>query len=109
MSSLSDWTYTNTATVRPYVSEDMEGGGILYGDAYQIACTWTAKAEQRRDASGAEFVTRNIIWTEDQRPKHRDLITLNDGSELEQEIRTVTGWDMSPFDEPDRPDFELVT
>lgn len=110
MSSLMEWaTENNTAVVRPYLSEDLEGGGILYGDAYVIECSWAAQAEQRRDANGAEFVTRNIIWTVDKRPKHRDLITLNDGSELEQEIRSVKNWDMSAFDEPNDPDFELGT
>ena len=53
MSSLMEWaTENNTAVVRPYVSEDMEGGGILYGDPYVIECSWAAKAEQRRDANG---------------------------------------------------------
>jgi len=46
------------------------------------------------------------FYTEDHRPRYLDLILLN-GSTDWQEIRAVTGWDMSFFDE--EPDFLLVT
>jgi hypothetical protein len=114
MSSISRWSYKNTAIVRPFEGEDLFNGGIIYGDPYEIACTWVAKAEQRRmvggqsGASGGEFVSRYVIYTEDQRPKYRDRIELN-GIDTIEEIRLVTNYDMSPFGEADSPDFELVT
>lgn len=115
MSSIARWSYRNIATVWPYVGEDLENGGTTYGVAYTIACTWTRKSEQRRDGSGAEFVSSDIFWTEDSRPSYRDRICKQDQSGLTpdaagaEEVRSVTDWDMSPFNEPDSPDFEIVT
>lgn len=105
MSETSNWSYTNVATIKPRIGES-EWGGVEYGPEYEIACTWTAKAEQMRDSNGAEFVSRSQIFTEDKRPKYLDMIRLN-GSEQWQEIRGVNEWDMSFFDE--EPDILLVT
>lgn len=106
MSDTANWSYTNTATIRPFVSIDDWTGQATYGEEYTIACTWTAKSEQQRDARGAEFVSRHQVYTEDKRPKHLDLIKMN-GSDEWEEIRSVTNWDMSFFGE--EPDFLLVT
>lgn len=105
MSSTANWSYTNVATIRPRISES-EWGGVEYGPEYEIACTWSAKSEQVRDANGAEFVCRHQIYTEDRRPRFLDLISF-DGSNGWEQIRSVTQWDMSFFDE--EPDVLLVT
>lgn len=108
MSAISRWIYRNTAQVRPFVSEDAYEGTIVYGDPYEIACTWAAESKQMRDANGAEFVSRYIIWSEDARPKHRDLILLNTVAPTDwQEIRDHMEWDMQMFD--DVPDYRTVT
>lgn len=108
MSAIARWSYKNTATVKPYVDEDLENGGVLYGPTYEIACTWAAESKQMRDATGAEFVSNYIIWSEDNRPKHRDLILLNTTTPTDwQEIRSHMEWDMQMFD--DVPDFRTVT
>lgn len=115
MSSIARWSYTNTATVYPFEGMDSFNGGASYGAPFTIACTWTGKSEQRRDANGAEFVTRDVFYTEDQRPKYRDRIAKGDTTAQQwlaakaDEIRAVTDYDMSPFGEPDSPDFEIVT
>lgn len=115
MSSIARWSYTNIATVWPFLSEDTYNGGITYDVPYTIACTWTGKTTQHRDSTGAEFIARDTYWTEDQRPKYRDMIVKGDLSALTpaaagaEEIRDVTNWDMSPFGEADSPDFSLVT
>ncbi|MBL4278848.1 hypothetical protein H8F10_13075 [Vibrio fluvialis] len=106
MSNTANWSYTNTAIVRPLISFDQWTQQSIYGDEYEIACTWEAKSEQMRDSNGAEFVTKNIIYTEDVRPKHLDLIKLN-GKDNFEEIRDVTEWDMSFFGET--PDYKVVT
>lgn len=105
MSTTANWSYTNIATVRPRLGES-EWGGVEYGPEYEIACTWSAESSQERDANGAEFISRRKIYTEDPRPRFLDLIRLN-GSDDWDEIRSVTAWDMSFFDE--EPDFLLVT
>lgn len=109
MSEISRWSYKNTATVRPFVSEDNFSGMITYGDEFTIACTWAAESKEMRDATGAEFVSNYIIWSEDARPKHRDLILLNTVAPTDwQEIRSHMEWDMQMFDDP-LPDFRTVT
>jgi|SRR5215217_4604565 len=112
MSSVSRWAYKNTATVRPFVEEDGEAGGIIYGPEYTIACTWSAEAKAMREASapagnGEEFVSAYLIYTEDARPQYRDMIKLNDPTIPDQEIRARTVWDMAMFN--DTPDYLLVT
>lgn len=112
LSKTANWSYTNTATINPFVSIDLMTQESIYGEEFTIACTWEAKSEAVRDVGGqsgsrgAEFVSKHHIYTEDPRPKYLDLIQLN-GSDEWEEIRSVTGWDMSPFGE--EPDFLLVT
>lgn len=106
MSATANWSYTNTATIRPFLGMDQWTQAATYGAEFQIMCTWAAQSDQSRDASGAEFVSRHKVWTEDKRPKYLDMIKLA-GSDEWEEIRSVTNWDMSPFGE--EPDFLLVT
>lgn len=111
MSATANWTYTNTATVRPLIGHN-EWGAATYGPEYQIACTWTAVELQQRmsggqsGSQGAEWIVKHEVFTEDKRPKQLDQIKLN-GSDVWEEIREKTSWDMSFFDE--EPDFKLVT
>lgn len=112
MSQTANWSYTNVAQVRPYVGVDDWGGGVLYGEPYEIACTWAIEAQQFRDSNGAEFVSRNIIYTEDLRPKRLDQIRLRSSTDPDawtpwEEVRDRTEWDMSFFGEV--PDARLVT
>lgn len=108
MSSIARFSYKNTAAVRPFISEDLENGGVTYGEEYEIFCTWAAESKEMRDASGAEFVSAYIIWSEDPRPKYRDKILLNTTAVTDwQEIRSHMEWDMLMFD--DTPDFRTVT
>lgn len=111
MSEISRWSYTNTATVTPFVSEDRKTGAKVYGEPYDIACTWTAEAKEYRGSGGAgrtaEFISNFVFFTEDARPKYRDRIARN-GYDESQEILLVLQWDMSMFD-GDVPDYKLVT
>lgn len=112
MSNTANWSYTNIAIVKPFENIDQWNGQIVYGEPYEIDCTWTAEAKMEREsggvggARGAEFISKNIIFTEDPRPKYLDMIQLGGVGEF-QEIRSVTDWDMSFFGET--PDFKLVT
>lgn len=81
-------------------------GATVYGDEYEIACGWIADSTQQRDQTGAEFISRHIVYTEDARPKYLDLVQLA-GQEEWQEIRSRTEWEMNAFN--DTPDFKLVT
>lgn len=108
MSSIARWSYTNTATVRPWLGQDSYTQEIAYGEPYEIACTWAAESKEMAAADGTEFVSAYIIWSEDARPKHLDLIKLNTVAETDwQEIRSHMEWDMSMF--ADVPDYRTVT
>ena len=108
MSKIARWGYKNTATVQPFIREDQYTGDMLYGPEYTFACTWAAESKEMRDANGVEFVSRYIIWSEDPRPKHRDLIKLNTVAETDwQEVKDHMEWDMAMFN--DVPDYRTVT
>lgn len=112
MSSISRWSYKNTARVKPFRDYDQNTGQAIYGEEYTIACTWTAESKVEIDrggqsgAMGQEFVSQHIIYTEDDRPVYMDMIALAGSDDFEQ-IRSVTGWDMNMFS--DSMDFKLVT
>lgn len=114
MSTFARWTYTNTATVRPFLRLDQKTQEPVYGPEYTIACTWRAEGMQERNAGGqsgsqgAEMVLKQRYYFEDPRPKMLDLIRRN-GATLWEEIRSVLEDDMSPFDEADSPDYQAVT
>lgn len=107
MSSIARWSYKAQATVTPFISKNGQTNQNVYGTPFTIWCNYTAKAEQRRDDRGQEFVSQNLIYTEDDRPKYLDKITLDYPGALPQEIRSRTVWDMAMFG--DIPDFLLVT
>lgn len=105
MSLTASWSYTNTATVKPLISQDEYGEGV-YGTEYTIACTWGANGKQTAANEGREYVVKNTVYTEDPRPKYLDMIKLNGLTEWE-EIREVQNFDMSFFGET--PDYFLIT
>lgn len=109
MSAISRPFFNNTATIRPWLSQDLDTQETVYGDEYTIACTWAAESKEMRDANGIEFVSAYIIWSEDARPKHLDLIKLNTVAVTDwQEIRSHMEWDMLCLGDP-VPDFRTVT
>lgn len=106
MSSIARWSYKNTAQVRTRTGTNQRTGETTYSEPYTIACGFTGESTQQRDNDGMEFVSRNIIWTEDARPKFRDFILINGETEWE-EIRSRTIWEMNMFE--DVPDYRLIT
>jgi hypothetical protein len=107
MSATANWSYTETATVKPFAGRDQWTGASTYGTEYTIACTFTADIAQfRSGADSAEFVAQHTIFTEDARPQKLDMIQF-DGSNGWEEIREIVKWDMSFFDE--FPDYKILT
>lgn len=108
MSSVARWSYTSTATIYPRASLDAFTGVETFGAPYTIACTWIEGGGQvLKDDQGDEFVVRSRVWCEDARPQVGDEIELPSGTRERIKGRKV--FDMSPFGEPDSPDFELST
>lgn len=120
MSSLARWSYTNVATVWPFVSRDPRGGTETFGAPYQIACSWISGAGRNRasavgtrtDQAGLEYLVKQTFYTEDKRPVFRDMIARGEHAGTWQaagadKVREVKEYDMSPFGEADSPDFEM--
>lgn len=113
MSNTANWSYTNTARVRPLIGYNQETQAKQYGEEYEIACTWSAPKDIKQaaggmsGANGLENQFKFEIYTEDKRPQQNDLICINNGDNDWQEILYRMDWDMSFFGET--PDYKLVT
>lgn len=107
MSNTANWSYTNTAKIRPLLGVD-KWGAKTYGPEYDIACTWEAVTDQERQggANGMELLARYTVYTEVATVKPLDMILLNGQTEW-QEVRDVLEWDMSFFGET--PDYRIMT
>lgn len=105
----SGWANTNTATVRPRGETDTENGGVMWGEPYEIECTWRMPKEQKvlSDSQGREVVPAWEVHTEDARPRVFDEIRLNSTNPEWREILGKNEDDMSFFGEP--PAFRLDT
>lgn len=101
------WANTNTATVQARGDTDTENGGTIWGQPYQIECTWRMPKEQKvlSDSQGREVVTAWEVYTEDSRPRPFDRIRLNSTNPEWREILGTNEDDMSFFNEP--PTFRL--
>lgn len=115
MSSAARWANRNTAIVTPFLGFDQFTQTETWGTPYTIACTWTGQSESvnitAANGNVIEYQAKNIIWTEDNRPKRGDRIQLNAHGQAAQQpqiIMDVTEWDASALGEPDAPDFRLV-
>ena len=80
MAFMSAWYMIDTATIYPRLASDDWGGAVTYGTPYTILCGYEGVSRQSRDKEGAEFVTRDIYYTGDERPEYLDRIALGDTS-----------------------------
>ena len=89
MAFMSAWYFTDTATVYPRSASDDWSGAVTYGAPYTIQCGHEGIARQSRDNNQAntasEFITKDIYYTGDTRPKYLDRIALGD--------TTAQAWD----------------
>ena len=119
MSGVSRWSYTNVATVWPFISKDTLNGGSKYGEPYLVACCWEAEVVQMIDDGGKEFISKFTYYHEDIRVKYLDRIARHDVTSQDwrsgkgEEIRSHLEWDMSMMEDRNAPgclpDFKSVT
>lgn len=119
MSGVSRWSYTNVATVWPFVKKDTLNGGSQYGEPFLIECCWTAEIVQMIDEGGKEYVSKTTFYHEDPRVKYLDRICKLERTDLDwrtakaEEIRNHLEWDMSMMENKDAagylPDFKSMT
>jgi len=113
MSSAASWSYTATATLWPLVGRSDWDGAMLYGEPSIFSCDYSAKAEQRTDARGQAFVTRQVVYTERADVKPGDMLLIGASAEPDPvlagafEVRAVQRNGDTFQREAD--DFELLT
>lgn len=90
MSDVANWSYTSIIVIKPFIRNDDYYQQPVYGEPYEILGAFRAETVQARDNTGAEFLGRHTIWTEDVRPKYLDRVISLEGIEVDEEIRSVT-------------------
>ena len=96
MSAAGNWSYTATATLWRLIGRDDWTGAMLYAAPVTLACDYSAKAEQRTDSRGQEFVSRQVIYTEFADASPGDMVLIGTSTDPDplaagaMEIRSVT-------------------
>jgi len=114
MAFMSAWYMIDTATIYPRISENEWGGAVTYGTPYTILCGHEGVSRQSRDTEGAEFVTRDVYYTGDARPRYLDRIAYGDTTAQAwdaaeaAEIRKIARHGMSAFNYEDEYELETV-
>ena len=103
--------YKSKAAVWPFEGRDDRTGDVTYGDPYLIDCTFKNSNEIRKDSTGREYVTRGMFYTEDDRVKRGDFIsidsTLNANPTNAHEVEDVNQFQRAWRGKS--PKFEIVT
>lgn len=105
MSDIARWSYTDEITVRSFLGQD-SWSNTVYSDPFIIMGSIQGEHELYKTATGDEFVSKFIFWTEDTRVKPMDMVScrLFDG---EQEVKVVAPYSAAMFGQLD--DYKLVT
>lgn len=96
MSAAASWSYTATATLWPRLARDEWSGAASFGAPEPVACDYSAESKTMRDARGAEFVARQVIFTERADIKPGDMILIGASTATDplaagaEEVRSVT-------------------
>lgn len=93
--------------MRPWLGEDTEQGGEVFGEPYEIACSWEAGGQEQRllTSTGIPFLPRFELWTEATTVKHKDRVTVVGTPVEDLEVRDVQAFGMEMFD--DIPDYRI--
>lgn len=107
MSTAGAWSYTDLITIKPF--EDQDGWGkTTYGEPFVILGSIQGENELYKTATGEEFVSRFVFWTEDARVKPLDMVSCR-LFEGEQEVKVVAPYSAKMFGKSQRDDYKLVT
>lgn len=80
MSAAARWSQTKPATLWPLTATDSWGGQQSYGPPVPILCDYKVEARRARTASGDEFTTRLVIYTERAGIKQGDRLLIGSSS-----------------------------
>jgi hypothetical protein len=113
LSTLANWSYTRTATHWAVSGRDDWTGVVTYAAPVTFDCDYKATAERRVDASGAEFITSQVIFTERDSISPGDMVLIGESTEVDplaagaQRVRTVDRY--SDTFEQSADDYEVAT
>lgn len=120
MSSLANWSYTQTLTIWPGAGENRYGD-ISYGAPYTLQGDWAAGGETITGDDGEEFTASSIYFIElpdgdSQLPERGFYILRGDNTgepdPIEagaEQIKKVMGWNMTMFGPNELPDWKIAT
>ncbi len=120
MSTLANWTYTDTLTIWPFVEEN-ELNVPVYGSPYTVQGSWEEGGGVQVTDSGEEFVALSTYYFEaadgsDLIPTRADYIFRGDLTAEDdpieagaEKIKKVGGWSMAPFGPDELPDWRIMT
>ena len=89
MSAAAAWANTARATLWSLLGRDGWSGGLQFAAPATFRCDYKSEARRMTDATGAEFVTRHMLYTERADIKRGDFVLI--GTSTETDPTTVTG------------------
>ncbi|KQP02458.1 hypothetical protein [Pseudorhodoferax sp. Leaf265] len=113
MSAVANWSYTARATVWPWLGRDDWSGVEQFGLPEVFACDYSAESKRMTDATGVEFTTRQILYTERADIKQGDRVLIGESLEVSPiaagalEVRAVKR-DADTFDRA-ADDYQVIT
>lgn len=113
MSAAARWSQTKTATLWPLASTDAWGGQQSFGAPVPFLCDYKVESRRARSASGDEFTTRLIVYTERAGIKQGDRILIGASTAADpvaagaEEVRAVDRY-ADPFQRLGVDDYEVV-
>lgn len=120
MSTLAEWTYTDTLTVWPFDSED-ENSQPTYNAPFTILGSWEDGGGVQVTDTGEEFIALSTYYMEavdgsSTIPTRADYIKRGDHTATAdpiaakaEKVKKVGGWSMVPFGADELPDWRIMT
>lgn len=97
MSAAASWANTGTATHWARASRDAWSGAEAYAAPVTFACDYKSEARRMTDATGVEFVSRHVIYTERATIKRGDYVLIGSSAATDptrvqgaEEVKAVT-------------------
>lgn len=97
MSAAAAWANTATATHWPRTGRDGWTGAESFGAPATFACDYKSEAKRMTDATGAEFVTRHVLYTERSTIARGDYVLIGTSTAIDpttvqgaEEVKAVT-------------------